>query len=295
MYLLVTRAGRYWRFDYRYGGKRRTLALGVYPEVGLAAARRRLARAHESLGAGDDPSQIKQARGRARKIATANSFEVVAGEWLQQKAAAWVEVTLTKARTHLETYMFPKLGSRPISEIRAPELLDVLRPVERRAAYTATRLREMAGQIFRYAIATGRADYNPAADLRGALRTPKVTHRPAITERRAFGAFLRDLKAFGAAEPITLLATRFAMLSLVRSQELRHARGEEFDFDAAEWKVPARRMKEGKTLQAHTVPLSPQAIEVLRSLKVLTGRAPHLFPNSLGADDIRVRTYQLYT
>lgn len=288
MYLEVAPAGgKWWRLKYRFGGKEKRLSLGTYPEISLAAARQRRDEARRLLAAGTDPSEHRRAEKVARSIAQANSFEAVAREWHAQKAKVWAKVTTTKAQTHLETYLFPKLGPRPISEIQAPELLAALRDVEKRGAvYTATRLREMAGQVFRYAIATGRADYNPAADLKGALQAPVVTHRAALTSRKGFAVFLRDLKAYRAAEPVTLLATRFAMLTFVRSQELRFARWEEVDFKGAEWKVPARRMKAGKALQAHTVPLSLQAIAVLRELEALTGRGPYLFPSSYGADRV---------
>lgn len=287
MHLLVNQAGKYWRWNYRFAGKRKTLAFGVYPTVTLAAARDALDRARARLSAGEDPGAAKKAEKIARKVAHANSFEAVGREWHEQKAKAWAKVTADKALTHLETYLFPKFGGRPVSEIRAPELLDALRQVEKRGAvYTATRLREMSGQIFRYAIATGRADYNPAADLRGALQAPSVTHRAALTDLKAFGEFLRELKAYSVAESVTLLAARFALLTFVRSQELRYARWEEIDFENAEWKVPARRMKAGKGMQAHTVPLPPQAIATLRELEQLTGKGPYLFPSSYGADRV---------
>lgn len=288
LYLEVAPAGgKWWRLKYRFGGKEKRLSLGTYPDTSLAAARQRRDEAKRLLAAGTDPGEHRRAEKVARSIAQASSFEAVAREWHAQKAKAWAKVTTDKAQTHLQTYLFPRLGARPIGEIRAPELLAALREVEKRGAvYTATRLREMAGQVFRYAIATGRADYNPAADLKGALQAPAVTHRPALVDRKAFAVFLRDLKAYSAAEPVTLLATRFAMLTFVRSQELRHARWEEIDFEAQEWKVPALRMKAGKALQAHTVPLSPQAITTLRELQLLTGQGAYLFPSSYGADRV---------
>ena len=203
------------------------------------------------------------------------------------KSTAWAKVTSDKILTHLESYLFPKLGANPIGSIKAQEVLETLRAVEKNGAvYTATRLREVCGQIFRFAIATGRAAYNPVADLKGALSNPVVTHRPALTERKDFAGFLRALKSYGSAAPVTLLATRFAMLTFVRSQELRFAKWEEIDSEANEWKVPARRMKVGKTLQSHTVPLSQQAIETLAKLKQLTGDCPYLFPSSHGADRV---------
>jgi integrase len=186
--------------------------------------------------------------------------------------------------TQLENHVIPVIGSRPVVAIAPPELLAMLRRVTHQ--YTATRIRELCGAVFKYGVATGKAERNPAADLAGALPTPKVKHRPALTTPREFGQFLRDLKAFESADPLTLVATRLALLTFVRSQELRLGQWAEVDFDAREWRIPAGRMKAGKGLsQAHVVPLSSAALATLADLRDLSGHTPHMFPNLTGKKD----------
>ena len=283
LFLLVKQAGKYWRLAYRFGGKQKTLALGVYPDVSLARARERRDEARRLLAEGVDPGVAKQEAKHAAKVASANSFEAVGREWHAGKSKKWAKITADKAMTHLETYVFPEIGHLPVSAVKASQLLAMLRKVEAQGiAYTATRLREMCGQIFRYAVATGRAEDNPAAHLLGAMAKPATTHRPAITERREFGVFLRDLREATGFEPVTRYAVYFALLTFVRAQEFRFARWEEIDFDAREWKVPAKRMKVGKALPAHTVPLSGQVIALLEELRALTGHTPYLFPKAKG-------------
>lgn len=286
LYLLVKPAGKYWRWDYRHAGKRKTMALGVYPEVGLKEARERMAEGRALLGQGQDPMQQRAQQKHALAVAAANSFEVVAREWHTANAKRWAPATTAKALAHFEADVFPVIGHRPVADVTPPELLAMLRKVEGRgAAYTATRLREFCGQVFRFAIATGRATYNPAADLVKAIVVPSVQHRPAITDRREFGAFLRDLKSYGSADRLTLLGTRLALLTFVRSQELRLARWDEVDLDAREWRIPAARMKMGKGLsQAHIVPLSQEAIDTFNEIKPLSGHLGAVFPSSHGSD-----------
>ena len=287
LFLQVSEAGgRYWRMKYRIAGKEKLLAFGVYPAVSLKDARERRDSAKQSLARGEDPGLLRKTAKIKIALDAANSFRAVALQWHKANAKRWAEVTATKTLKHLEADVFPVIGNRPVSAITPPELLAMLRKIEARgAAYTATRLRELCGQIFRYGIATGTATYNPAADLVRAIVAPDVKHRPALTDRRQFGQFLRDLDAYQAADRLTLQATRLALLTFVRSQELRHARWNEIDFDAAEWRIPAARMKMGKALnQAHIVPLSQAAIETLRELHSLTGDTPSVFPNRDGAD-----------
>lgn len=286
MYLLVKSSGKYWRWDYRHAGKRLTMALGVYPEIDLKTARKRRDAGRVQLDDGRDPMAEKVQAKRSAALAAANSFQAVALEWHKANSARWAAVTADKTMKHLTADVFPAIGHKPIAAVTPPEVLAMLRKVEARGAgYTATRLRELCGQIFRFGIATGCASYNPAADLVGAIVTPGQKHRPAITDRRAFGTFLRDLRDYQAADKLTLFATRLALLTFVRSQELRLARWDEIDFDAGEWRIPASRMKMGKGLnQAHVVPLSVEAIAVLRNIQKITGDTPHVFPNSYGAD-----------
>lgn len=286
LYLLVNQTGKYWRWDYRYLGKRKTMAFGVYPETSLFTARAKRDEQRIRLGSGADPMEERRAAKLSRYIAAGNSFKVIAEEWHTARKPRWAKVTAEKILTHLTADIFPEIGHLPIAEVTAPKLLDALKKVERRgAAYTATRLREICGQIFRFGIATGRATYNPAADLKGALVTPLAKHRPAITTPREFGAFLRALRDYGGADRLTLAATRLALLTFVRSQELRLAVWNEIDLDGCEWRIPAHRMKTGKGLnQAHVVPLSRQAVEELQRIRSLVPEATYVFPNTYGSD-----------
>jgi integrase len=285
LYLLVNQAGKYWRYDYRFAGKRKTMALGVFPAVSLADARKKLTAAKEDLSAGVDPMGKRHAQKRQALQDAENSFERLARDWLAMKARKWSADTLRRTTKQFEDHLFPALGHRPATSITPPELLMELRKVSGKVAYTATRLRECCGGVFRFGIATGRANDDPAADLRGALEQPATTHRPALTAPREFGQFLRDLKAFKTADVLTLLATRLALLTFVRSQELRFARWEEIDTEARVWRIPAARMKMAKgSNQAHIVPLSQQAVETLAEIRELSGFTPVLFPNNHGAD-----------
>lgn len=290
LFLLVTPSGgrkskalKWWRLRYTFAGKEKMLSLGTYPEVSLKDARGRRDEARALLADGIDPSESrKEQKAEADRLA-ANSFEAVAREWHAMRSKKWAKVTADKAMTHLQSYVFPELGHLPVASVKASQLLAMLRKIESKGiGYTATRLREVCGQVFRYGIATGRAEDNPAAHLLGALHKPATKHRPAITERREFGAFLRDLRAATGFDPVTRYACYFALLTFVRAQEFRFARWEEIDWQAKEWKVPAKRMKVGKNLPAHTVPLSRQALEILRELHAFTGSTPFLFPKQKG-------------
>ena len=288
LHLLVTPTGKYWRWNYRFAAKHRTMALGTWPDVSLAEARQAHAAARKVLAGGTDPMAERKAD-KLQAVADAeNSFRRLALDWHKVKSAKWASVTADKALAQLEGHVFPTIGHRPVLEISPPELLAMLRKVEASgSAYTAIRLRELCGQVFRFGIATGRAERNPAADLLGALEAPSTTHRPALTNRRDFGAFLVDLRQYKAADPITLLATRLALLTFVRSQELRHARWDEFDVEAAEWRIPAARMKMAKgSNQAHIVPLCAQALTALEELRKHSGGFGVLFPNMFGGDAV---------
>jgi len=287
LYLLITPAGgRLWRFKYRFGGKEKVLALGAYPDVGLARAREKRDEARKLLADRIDPGVHRKQEEADKARMAANSFEVVALEWHKSKSKRWAQVTADKALVHLRTHVFPEIGDLPVASVKSSQLLAMLRKVEAQGInYTATRLREMCGQIFRYAVATDRAEDNPAAHLMGAMHKPATKHRPAITERKEFGAFLRDLRSATRFEPITRFAAYFALLTMVRAQEFRFARWEEIDWDSAEWKVPGSRMKVGKHLPAHTVPLSRQALELLGELRALTGHSAFLFPKAKGYGD----------
>ena len=276
LYLLVNSTGKYWRLDYRFGGKRNTLALGVYPGVSVAAAREKREAARKLLADGIDPSLHRQLQKGRDSIAAANSFEAVALEWLAKFGPTWSEGHGDKIKRRLERDVFPWIGARPVGAITAPELLTVLRRIEGRGAVeTAHRAHQNCGQVFRYAVATGRAERDPSADLRGALPPVKQTHHASITDPKAIGELLRALQSYKGSF-VTQCALRLAPLTFVRPGELRHAEWGEFDFDAAEWRIPAGKMKAGAL---HIVPLSQQAVAILRELHPLTGGDGYLFPS----------------
>ena len=276
LFLLITPAGsKYWRLKYFIAGKEKLLALGVYPDVTLADARERRAEARKVLAAGKDPGETKKETKRVQTLQAANSFEIVAREWLEKRSHEWAGSTARTRLTRIEMHILPQLGSRPIAEITAPEVLAVLRTVEDRGTLdTARRIMQMCGQIFMYAIATGRAERNPVPDLRGALKTPIVKHYSFINESE-LPAFIEKMEAYDGGFQ-TRLALRFLLLTFVRSNELRAAKWTEINWEKAEWRIPAERMK---MKELHIVPLSTQTIVVLRELQKHTGTWQYLFPN----------------
>ncbi|MDE1902120.1 MAG: integrase arm-type DNA-binding domain-containing protein [Alphaproteobacteria bacterium] len=279
LYLLVTpNGGKWWRFRYRYAGKEKLLSLGTYPDVALKVARDRRDQERRKLADRIDPAINRKAVKDAWLGNQANTFEIVAREWLAQKAKIWAPSNTIKTTRRLEIDAFPWLGSRPIADITAPELLAALRKTEARGALgTAHRVLQTAGQIFRYAIATGRATRDPAADLRGALQPVKGGHFAAVTEPKAIGALLSALYDYQGSH-VTRSALRLAPLVFVRPGELRQAEWKEINFETAEWNIPAARMK---MREPHLVPLSRQAIEILKELHLSTGRGRFLFPSPI--------------
>jgi integrase len=276
LYLLVTTSGLYFRFDYRFGGKRLTLALGVYPDLSLKAAREKHREARQHLANGIDPGQVKKATKTMDKTRTANSFEAVAREWFAKKSPVWAETHSSKVIVRLEQDIFPWLGAKPIAEVTAPDLLAALRRIESRGAVdTAHRAKQACSQVFRYAIATGRAERDPAADLRGALQSINKQHFSTITEPLKIGALLRGLHGYSGSF-VVQCALKLAPLTFVRPGELRRAEWEEVDLDRAEWRIPAAKMKMKTT---HIVPLSRQAVQILKELHPLTGSGKYLFPS----------------
>jgi integrase len=281
MYLLVKPAGKYWRMDYSYAAKRKTLALGVYPAVTLAKARQRREKAKELLADAIDPSNDKREQKAAKLAASVNTFEAVALEWHLMKSKGCAPSTSAKRLTQLTNHIFPAIGARPIAEVKPPEILKLLKKIEATGtAYTAGRLREICGQVFRYGIQTGKCEADPAASMRGAIQKAKVKHRPALTTRREFGEFVRALRDTIRADPLTKLCARFGLLTWTRPKELRQAKWNQIDVVVAEWKIPAVEMKTGKHLQAHTVPLSKQALCILPALRNLSGHTDRLFPST---------------
>ena len=268
---------KYWRLAYRYVGKQKTLALGVYPDVSLKDARQRRDDARKLLADDIDPGENRKAIKAAKSDRAANSFEVVAREWFSKKSPGWAASNSNKIIQRLENDAFPWLGSRPIAEITPPELLKILRRIEERGAVeSAHRVRNYCGAIFRYAIQTGRAERDVSADLRGALPTPVTQHRAAITEPKAIAELLRAMDSYQGYF-VTKCALRLAPLFFVRPGELRKAEWIEIDLDKAEWNIPAERMK---MREPHLVPLSTQAVEILRELHALTGEGKYVFPGA---------------
>jgi integrase len=276
LYLEITPSGaRYWRLKYRHAGKEKRLALGVYPVVSLADARKLRDAARKGLSEGRDPSAERKA-GKARAVlSAATTFEGVARDWLASQQRKLTAATYAKAERTLEANVFPWIGARPMTEIDAPELLAVLKRIEARGANeTAHRVKARVGQVFRYAIAHGTATRDPSADLRGALAPVVSRSHAAITDPAMVGELLRALDSY-AGQLATRCALRVAPLLFVRPGELRHAEWAEFDLDAAEWRIPAHKMK---MREAHVVPLPTQAMAILRELQPLTGRGRYLFP-----------------
>jgi integrase len=285
LYLEVTpNGGRWWRLKYRFGGKEKLLSMGTYPDTSLKAAREKRDRARTLLADGVDPSETRRAEKASRSEVVVNSFETVGREWhatihLAHVSAGHAARTLIR----LEQDVFPWLGTLPVGEIKAPQLLQAMRRIEARGAIeTAHRALQACGQVFRYAIATGRAERDPTPDLRGALKPVLVQHMAAITDPARVGELLRAIESYKGM-PITRAALQLAPLVFVRPGELRKAEWIEFDLDAAQWRIPAARMKRTKQEKlsgtAHVVPLSRQAVSILRELHPLTGHGRYLFPS----------------
>ena len=276
LFLLVQpTGGKWWRYKYRYAGKEKLLAIGAYPDVGLADAREQHIQARKVLAAGNDPSAVKKAAKRLMVLNSENTFEAVAREWHDQRKHEWVPSHAESVLGRLERHVFKKLGSRPIADIDAPELLSVFKIVEKSGALDmAQRIMQYTGQIFMYAIATGRIKRNPVADLRGALKAPIRKHHAHIGATE-LPDYLEKLEAYDGS-PITKLALKFLLLTFVRSGELRAAEWSEINFDKAEWRIPAARMK---MRDPHIVPLARQTLEVLKELQQHSGNRQHIFPN----------------
>lgn len=269
--------GKWWRLKYRFDRKEKRISLGVYPEISLKGARARRDDARKLLAEEVDPGENRKAIRDAKADRSANSFEVVAREWLSKYSSKWSESHQNGILRRLERDAFPWIGGRPVAEVTAPELLKVLRRIEERGAIeTAHRVLQTCGQVFRYSIQTGRIERNPAADLRGALSRVQKEHLAAITEPKAIGELLRAIDGYEGYF-VTQCALRLAPLVFVRPGELRQAEWSEIDLDLAEWNIPAKRMK---MREPHLVPLSRQAVEILRELKALTGNGRYVFPSS---------------
>lgn len=280
LYLLVKPTadqyqGRLWRFRYRVNGTEKLLALGTYPDVSLKRAREKRDEARRLLADSVDPNVQR----KTERAASTETFEAIGREWLAHRAKTTAAITQQKATWLLEQ-IFAEIGSRPIREVAAPELLAALRKIETRAHYeTAHRAKQKCGQVFRYAIATGRAERDISSDLRGALVPVVSKNHAALTDPLEIGALLRAIDNYGG-QPVTAAALKLAPLVFVRPGELRGARWAEFDLKMGEWRIPSGRMKMG---EQHIVPLSHQATAILTNLQELTGRAEYVFPSLLSA------------
>ncbi|MBS0421956.1 MAG: integrase arm-type DNA-binding domain-containing protein [Proteobacteria bacterium] len=274
LFMLVTPAGgRLWRFRYWIGGVEKLLTLGTYPDVSLKRAREKRDDARRAISDGIDPG----AKRRAESDAKTNTFLAVADEWLLTKKASLTESTWARDRQQIHKWVVPYLGSKPIGSIEAPDLLEVLKRIEAKGVIdTAHRTREVCGRIFRYAIATGRAKHDIAADLVGALAPRTTTHHAAITDPVKVGALLRAIDAYDG-QATTGAALKLAPYVFVRPGELRAAEWSEMVLDGDEplWRIPAERMK---MREAHIVPLAQQSVDILKALVPITGRQQYVFP-----------------
>jgi len=271
LHLLVTPGGsRLWRFRFRHAGRESMVGLGAYPDVTLKQARKRATAARQQVEDGYSPAAEK----RAEAGRQTHTFAAIGQEWLAKQH--FQVATREKAEWTFNDLILPYLGSKPIRQITAPEILEVLRKLELRGKHeTAHRTRQRISQVFRYAIATGRAESDPTRDLRGALTAIEVTSRAALTEPSKVGELLRAIDGYEG-DPATVAAMKLAPLTFVRPGELRGAEWREFDLEGGEWRIPSSRMKMG---EQHIVPLSRQALEILRSLNPITGNGKYLFPS----------------
>ena len=276
LYLLISpKGGKWWRFKYLFDGKEKLLSLGTYPDVSLKDARERRDEARKQVAAGIDPSEHRKAKKSERVTKRANSFEVVAREWFAKQSPNWAPNHGNRIIRRLERDIFPWLSGSPVADITATQLLEVIRRIEHRGALeTGHRALANCGQVFRYAVATGRAERDPTVDLKGALPPVKGTHFAAVTDPIKVGGVLRAIDAYEGTL-IVRCALRLAPLVFVRPGELRHAEWSDMDLDAAEWRYTV-----SKTDTQHIVPLSRQAVDILREIQPLTGEGRYVFPSA---------------
>jgi len=278
LYLLVKDASKYWRMNYRFSGKQKTLALGVYPAVSLAKARQRRDKARELLADGTDPGAARKEDKLVKAAAAANTFEAVAREWLTKTAADRKESTQTKVTTWLQNDVFPFIGTMPISTVGPRDVLRALRVIEGRGALDSTqRVKQLCGQVFRYAVAIGSAERDVTQDLKGALAKYTSENRPAITEPQQAGDLMRSIFVYSG-HPYTVAALKLSSLVMLRPGELRRAEWAEIDLDAREWRIPGEKLLKRKNV-GHIVPLSRQSLAILREMQPLTGHRKFVFPS----------------
>ena len=286
--LLFVKGGSHsWRFDYTIEGRRKTLSFGTYPATTLSLARKKAEEARQQVRSGIDPSDARKAAKKvierrrnadrlvAEGLPPVDSFEAIAREWYEKNARNWAASHADKIIGRLERDVFPWIGKKPVASIRPADLLELLRRVESRGALETThRIQQNCGQVFRYAVATGRSEIDPSRDLRGALAPWKPQHYPTLTDPREIGRLLRDIDSYEGTFA-TKCAMQLAPMLFVRPGELRRAEWDEIDLDNAEWRIPANKMK-GRVM--HIVPLAEQAVHILAELKPLTDRSAWVFP-----------------
>jgi len=276
LYLEVSpKGGKWWRLRYTFQGKENMLSLGVYPDVSLKDARERRDEARKLIANGIDPSQARKEE-KAEIAADAMTFEKVAREWFSKFKENWTPGHADRTMRRFEMDVFPWIGARPIRDILAPELLTTIRRIESRGAIeTAHRTMQNCGQVFRYAVASGYADRDISGDLRGAIPPSKEKHHASVTDPKDVAVLLRNIESYRGSFA-TMCALRLAPMLFVRPGELRHAEWSEIDLDKAEWRIPAEKMK---MREQHIVPLSRQAVAILRELHPLTGAGRYVFPS----------------
>ncbi|MGK2724033.1 tyrosine-type recombinase/integrase [Serratia sp. CY68758] len=272
--LIEPNGSKSWRFRYRYAGKPKMISLGVYPTITLADARARRDDARKLVAEGKNPSEVRKQQKLALQIESENAFEKIAREWHQLKSTKWSSGYASDIIEAFQNDIFPYMGARPVGEIKPLELLNVLRKIQNRGALEKMRkVRQRCSEVFRYAIATGRAEFNPAADLSSALEVHKSNHFPFL-KAEEIPDFLRALDSYTGSR-LVQIATKLLMITGVRTIELRAALWSEFDLDNAIWEIPAERMK---MRRSHLVPLSTQALKLLNELKMMTGNYRYVFP-----------------
>ncbi|MDA9579592.1 integrase arm-type DNA-binding domain-containing protein [Luminiphilus sp.] len=279
LYLEVSPAGgRFFRYDFRLGGKRKTLTIGRFPETNLADARDKLLDARKLVRLGEDPCALKKARKTALNASSANSFKHVANDWFQHKMIDKSESYRERTHRILNKDLFPELGHLPIDKITPAEMLRVLRRIEERTIDIAHRAKQTAGQVFRYAIVSGKAKSDPTRDLQDALKSRRVKHHAAITDPGEFGRFLNAIDGYQGTQ-VVKTALQLSALVFQRSGEIRLMEWSEINWDARRWELPAQKMK---MKREHIVPLSDQAISLLVTLRPLTGDGKYVFPSARG-------------
>ena len=275
---LSPRGGKWWRFKYRFGGKEKRLSMGIYPDVSLKDARDRRDDARKLVANAVDPAEHRKAEKATNTEQAANSFEVIAREWFSKHSTNWVSSHADRIIRRLERDIFPWIGGKPVATLTPPQLLETIRRIEERGALeTAHRALANCGQVFRYAVATGRAERDPSGDLRGALPPVKGTHFASVTDPKKVGEILRAIDGYEGTL-IVRCALRLAPLVFVRPGELRHAEWADIDLDTAEWRYTVT-----KTDTQHIVPLSFQAVKILQELQPFTGRGRYVFHSARSA------------